>query len=114
MDGNFSAVHQKCHNAVPEQCLTNGDLYMASENHCRAHLASAVEYKEVRHLSCDCTISTNIDLMSQPMTCNEHHAIKDRFVSHKGLDVTGIGATACARHGCFCPGSVVNFVKGES
>jgi hypothetical protein len=28
-------------------------------------------------------------------------------------DVTGIGAHACARHGCYCPGSVVNFIKGE-
>lgn len=56
----------------------------------------------------------NSHFIHQPMTCNEHHAVKDRFIAHKGLDVTGIGATACARHGCFCPGSVVNFVKGES
>lgn len=31
---------------------------------------------------------------------------------HK-LEVTGIGATACGRHGCFVPGSVVDFQKGE-
>lgn len=28
-------------------------------------------------------------------------------------DVTGIGALACARHGCFAPGGVVDFQKGE-
>jgi len=26
---------------------------------------------------------------------------------------TGIGACACARHGCFLPNSVVDFQKGE-
>lgn len=31
----------------------------------------------------------------------------------KDCDVTGIGASACARHGCFAPGSVVDFQKGE-
>ena len=28
--------------------------------------------------------------------------------------MTGIGAHACARHGCYCPSSVVNFKKGEA
>lgn len=32
---------------------------------------------------------------------------------HGGLDATGIGATACARHGFIVPGSVVDFQKGE-
>jgi hypothetical protein len=29
------------------------------------------------------------------------------------LEATGIGATACARHGCFFPHSTVDFQKGE-
>ena len=49
----------------------------------------------------------------QKSTCNEHHAVNDRFIKYKGLDVTGVGATACGRHGCFCPGAVVDFQKGE-
>jgi hypothetical protein len=28
-------------------------------------------------------------------------------------DVTGIAVHACARHGCYCPSSCVNFFKGE-
>ena len=28
-------------------------------------------------------------------------------------DCTGVGGQACARHGCFAPGSLVNFRKGE-
>jgi len=31
----------------------------------------------------------------------------------KNLDATGIGASACGRHGCFVPHSVVDFQKGE-
>lgn len=34
-------------------------------------------------------------------------------LTRNDCDVTGIGAAACARHGCFAPGSVVNFQKGE-
>ena len=49
----------------------------------------------------------------QKSTCNQHHAIADRFTKYKGLDISGIGATACARHGAFCPGGVVNFQRGE-
>jgi hypothetical protein len=51
MDGNFTAVHQKRHNALPEQCLTDGELYMVSEKRYQAHLASAIEGREVRPLS---------------------------------------------------------------
>jgi hypothetical protein len=29
------------------------------------------------------------------------------------IDITGIGAMACGWHGCFCPGAVVDFQKGE-
>ena len=47
IDGNFSTVHQKRHNAISESCLTDGELYMVSEKHYQAHLASAVEAREV-------------------------------------------------------------------
>lgn len=30
-----------------------------------------------------------------------------------GKRVRGLGAQACARHGCFCPSSVVDFILGE-
>jgi hypothetical protein len=29
------------------------------------------------------------------------------------MEATGIGAAACARHGCYYPHSVVDFQKGE-
>jgi hypothetical protein len=34
-------------------------------------------------------------------------------LSRKNRDATGIGACACARHGCFIPQAVVDFQKGE-
>jgi hypothetical protein len=41
-------------------------------------------------------------------------AILDANLGSGIKDVTGIGAHACARHGCYCPSSGVNFVKGET
>jgi len=34
-------------------------------------------------------------------------------LNRKSRDATGIGACACARHGCFIPHTVVDFQKGE-
>jgi len=34
-------------------------------------------------------------------------------LNRKNRDATGIGACACARHGCFVPHTVVDFQKGE-
>lgn len=47
MDGNFSAVHQKRQNAVPEKCLTDGDLYLVSDTKYLPYLQSTKECKEV-------------------------------------------------------------------
>lgn len=95
IDGNFKATHRKRMNADTDVPLTDGEFFMVNEKQYQAHLTEATEDK------------------SPASTCNEYHAVNDRFTKHKGMDVTGIGATACARHGCFCPGSVVGFQKGE-
>ena len=52
-------------------------------------------------------------LVSQKSTCNEHHAVNDKFTKQPGLDITRIGATACSRHRAFLPDGVVNFQMGE-
>lgn len=112
MDGNFSAVHQKRLNAKPEEPLTKGEFFLVEDVRYQCHIKLAKEIKEVRKFTQD-TFSC-IDRSSfKPATCNEHHAITDKFIKYKGLDVTGIGATACARHGTFCPSGVVDFQKGE-
>ncbi|KAJ7806764.1 hypothetical protein B0H14DRAFT_2190150, partial [Mycena olivaceomarginata] len=45
--------------------------------------------------------------------CNNHRAVNETNIKRKEVDSTGIGACACARHGCFYPHSVVGFKKGE-
>ncbi|KAJ7882982.1 hypothetical protein B0H14DRAFT_2565062 [Mycena olivaceomarginata] len=45
--------------------------------------------------------------------CNNHRAVNETNIKRKEVDSTGIGAYACARHGCFYPHSVVGFKVGE-
>lgn len=46
-------------------------------------------------------------------SCSNHRAVNASNVQRSNLRATGVGATACARHGCFVPHSVVDFQKGE-
>lgn len=110
-DGNFSAVHQDQPNAGTDAALTNGELFMTESTRYKAHLAIAKDTKQVCMLPY--AEKAYLIFLCQTSNCNEHRAINHRFQTHKGKDVTGIGATACARHGCYCPGSVVDFQKGE-
>lgn len=52
-------------------------------------------------------------LLFQRATCANHKAVNQANSNRKNLDATGVGACACARHGCFIPHSVVDFQKGE-
>src|SRR5882762_7052639 len=49
----------------------------------------------------------------QRSSCHNHKAVNQTNTNHTNLEATGIGATACAQHGCFIPTSVVDFQKGE-
>lgn len=49
----------------------------------------------------------------QKSTCSDHKAVNRVNATQGHLQATGIGAVACARHGCFFPQSVVDFQKGE-
>ena len=51
--------------------------------------------------------------MRQKIDCHSHRAQKDSEKIVAGRRARGIGAQACARHGCFCPSSVVDFELGE-
>ncbi|KAG1797836.1 uncharacterized protein HD556DRAFT_1431038 [Suillus plorans] len=46
-------------------------------------------------------------------SCSNHRAVNAANVQRSNLRATGVGATACARHGCFVPHAVVDFQKGE-
>jgi hypothetical protein len=51
--------------------------------------------------------------MYQRASCANHKAVNQANLERRNLEATGIGASACARHGCFVPHSVVDFQKGE-
>ncbi|KAI6028111.1 hypothetical protein EDC04DRAFT_2605846 [Pisolithus marmoratus] len=52
-------------------------------------------------------------MVAERSTCSNHRAINAENINKSNLQSTGIGATACAWHGCFVPHSVVDFQKGE-
>ncbi|KAI6110928.1 hypothetical protein EDD17DRAFT_1476239, partial [Pisolithus thermaeus] len=50
---------------------------------------------------------------AQKSACNNHKVISQASASHRKLNSTGVGATACVQHGCFYLHSIVDFQKGE-
>ncbi|KIJ10833.1 hypothetical protein PAXINDRAFT_16227 [Paxillus involutus ATCC 200175] len=93
MDGNFSAEHMKLKND-DDFDLTGGSGYFTASLRYQAHLQIA-------------------DDKQPKSTCHEHKAVNQVHATQKHLTATGIGAIACARHGCFMPDTVVDFQKGE-
>ncbi|KIJ04810.1 hypothetical protein PAXINDRAFT_52030, partial [Paxillus involutus ATCC 200175] len=93
MDGNFSAEHMKLKND-DDFDLTGGSGYFTASPRYQAHLQIA-------------------DDKQPKSTCHEHKAVNQVHAIQKHLAATGIGAIACARHGCFVLDTVVNFQKGE-
>ncbi|KAI0257980.1 hypothetical protein BC834DRAFT_837287, partial [Gloeopeniophorella convolvens] len=93
MDGNFTAEHMRARTSDDEVPLSEGTSFIAEPTRYKEHLSTA-NHKKIKS------------------TCNTYRAIEMANSSHPHLDVTGIGATACA-HGCFVPTSIVDFQKGE-
>ena len=109
-DGNFVAVHQLQPRSVDDVWIKNGEGFMTERTRYQEHLDCTTEQREVSSFySAEGFFLTG----SQPTTCHEHRAVLDKSKCHKGCDVSGIGALACLRHGCYAPGSVVDFQKGE-
>ncbi|TFY67309.1 hypothetical protein EVJ58_g1716 [Rhodofomes roseus] len=94
MDGNFSAEQMKMRRPENDVPIMPGKMFLVHDGPYQEHLKVA---KDVKMTS----------------TCNDHKAVSQANADRHKLAVTGIGATACSRHGCFVPHSVVNFQKGE-
>lgn len=110
MDGNFKAEHLKMRAPEDDVVLADGAGFMVGQDDYAEHVRTAKEYKEVRrnHLGPPAELN-----QTQETTCHEHNAVVRTEAECKPLRATGIGATACARHGFFVPHSVVDFQKGE-
>ncbi|KAI6030160.1 hypothetical protein EDC04DRAFT_2898558 [Pisolithus marmoratus] len=94
IDGNFTAQHMKMNKPELDVALSDGKGYMVAEVPYQSHLKQSLDSKE-------------------RSTCSNHRAINAANINKSNLQSTGIGATACAWHGCFVPHSVVDFQKGE-
>ncbi|KAH9841983.1 uncharacterized protein C8Q71DRAFT_700843, partial [Rhodofomes roseus] len=94
MDGNFSAEQMKMRRPANDVPMMPGKMFLVNDGPYQEHLKVA---KDIKMRS----------------TCNDHKAVSQANADRHKLAVTGIGATACSRHGCFVPHSVVNFQKGE-
>ena len=114
MDGNFTADHIKMRHPEEDVCLTDGFGCMVGKERYQQHLSKALEPKEVL-LSPICLASVEKMTLyfTQRSTCHNHRAVNAANMHRNALESTGIGACACARHGCFVPHSVVDFQKGE-
>ncbi|KAG1893225.1 uncharacterized protein F5891DRAFT_1196677 [Suillus fuscotomentosus] len=94
VDGNFTAQHMKMKTPEDNVSLADGKGYMVTKEPYEAHITESIEKNE-------------------KSSCSNHRAVNAANVQRSNLRATGVGATACARHGCFVPHSVVDFQKGE-
>ena len=92
--------------------LSDGMSYMVQWEPYKHHLDSSTDAHEVCLTPSSDTLQTN-DGIQQRATCANHKAVNQANSERRNLEATGIGACACARHGCFVPHSVVDFQKGE-
>lgn len=97
-DGNFKAENLEMKHPEDDVSLSDGKGFMVTSGPYKTHLASTP----------DPPVSK-----STRSTCHEHRAVNQVNTTRGNLVSTGIGATACGRHGCFFPHSVVDFQKGE-
>ena len=93
-DGNFKGELLMPKNPDKDIALTSGEAYVTNQNKYAEHLRVAKEIKE------------------KP-SCHKHRAVSESNSQKRNLMATGIGACACARHGCFIPNTVVDFQLGE-
>ncbi|KAI6002551.1 hypothetical protein EDC04DRAFT_2611815 [Pisolithus marmoratus] len=94
MDGNFKAEHMHERRPDDQVWLMDGCGFMVTNPPYQAYL------KATPHIM-------------EKSACNNHKAISQANASCGKLNSMGVGATACAQHGCFYPHSIVDFQKGE-
>ena len=68
MDGNFSAKHRPMKHPEQDVAFADGHGYMVTDGPYREHLATAIEYKEVRDSLCCPRMSTDAITRKPPVT----------------------------------------------
>ncbi|KAG2057664.1 hypothetical protein BDR06DRAFT_877736 [Suillus hirtellus] len=95
VDRNFTTQHMVMRKPQLDISLSDELGYMMKDQEYQTHLSLAVESKK-------------------QSSCSNYHAVNAANISRSNLQAIGIGATACAQHGCFVPHSIVDFQKSES
>ena len=117
VDGNFTADHIKQKRPQDDVWLSDGEGIMTAREPYATHVKTAKIIKDVGLFSASLPPdSANNEFKKHPCEPLERsfRAILDANLGSGVKDVTGIGAHGCARHGCYCPSSGVNFSKGET
>lgn len=112
VDGNFTAQHMKMRKPEDDIPLSDGLAYMVANEPYQNHIKQAANNEEVCVSGPWEAWFTSLCFF-QRSTCQNYRAVNDANTNKTHLRATGVGATACARHGCFVPHSVVDFYKGE-
>ncbi|KAK7440437.1 hypothetical protein VKT23_017075 [Stygiomarasmius scandens] len=97
-DGNFKQEHMKMRGDPDQDVrLADGTRFMVASKPFKEYLSRTPNRSKNR----------------KKRTCVNHRAQTQQNRHKPHLDITGIGVWACARHGCFLPHSMVDFIKGE-
>lgn len=111
-DGNFHAEKMYMKKAANDVPLHDGEGFVVGSKRYKEHIEARKNDKQPVNF----LFSTPRCMAdsTQKSTCSNHKAVNLASAERKALlEVTGIGACACARHSFFVPGSVVDFQKGE-
>jgi hypothetical protein len=92
--------------------LNDGCGYLVESRPYKQHLQDSSESPQVSGSLCCWAVLLTIPY-AQRSSCANHKAVNHANTNRRNLEATGVGACACARHGCFVPHSVVDFQKGE-
>jgi len=120
-DGNFEADHVKAKAPSQDVWLSEGGGMDPKCSVYWAFLKTALEHFTVCILAilktyaiCGAQGAAVLTKYSQKAPCkNMFRAIMNMLLASKVCDVTGKVSMACARHGCYCPGSLVDLYHGK-
>lgn len=113
MDGNFHCERMKSKRPENDVALRNGEGFAVETQRYAEHITLRNgDTQEVHSTVPSVLLHSNSSI--QKSSCSNHKAINQATAERKAkLDVSGVGACACARHGLILRNSLVDIQKGE-
>ena len=113
MDGNFKAEHLHDWKAEDQVWLMDGLGFMVSWVEQDLSFCNKYSARGDPPTVSDSNSTHVTYYFMKWSSCNNHHAVNQANASHRNLEASSIGGTACVWHGYFVPHSTVDFQKGE-